>query len=103
MPEIGIPDGIPDISAVTPHRPLDATTVGRADIGTLNMSQSSLSQVIVLMSKSIVREAFEASVTKLAPAVKFQMIHESIVPNASSTPIGTFPDVSNHSAFDPEK
>ena len=55
------------------------------------------------MSKSIVRLAFDGSVTCAAPPVRFQMIHESTVPNATSAVMSTDPDRMIHSSFVAEK
>ena len=52
--------------------------------GTRRISSSSSSQSPVRMLKSSVREAFDGSVTCVRLCEKFQVIHVSIVPNASS-------------------
>ena len=61
-PEIGMPPGHPASSDVSPNRPLDGKTVGRADIGTPNRPHMSADHNSVRMSKSIVRLAFVGSV-----------------------------------------
>ena len=94
---------MPEDAVVTPARPLDATTVGNACMGTPNSWQSSELHCKVVISNNMVRLAFDASVTNEAPCVRFQMIQESMVPSASCGVLGTLPCCSNHSIFDPEK
>ncbi len=69
--------------------PLDGRTSGSIERGTEKRSSSSSDQSSAPMSKSIVRLAFDASVTCAAPPVRFQMIHESTVPNATSAVMST--------------
>ena len=52
------------------------------DFGTSNSFSSSSSQSPVRMLKSIVRDAFEASVMCVCPFVRFQINQESTVPKA---------------------
>ena len=61
-PEIGMPAGQPDASAVSPNRPLDGSTEGSADIGTPNRSHSSADHCSDRMSNSIVLLALVGSV-----------------------------------------
>ena len=103
IPEIGIPFGTPGTSVVTPNRPLDGRTVGRTDMGTPSSSHISALHCNVLMSNSMVRLAFEGSVTKAAPAVNFHTSHESIVPMHKCSIGGTFVCCNSHAAFVPEK
>ena len=98
-----MPAGMPDVAAVAPTRPLDATTVGSACIGTPNRAHNSELHCMEVMSNNMVRLAFDASVTNEAPCVRFQMIQESMVPSASCGVMGTLPCCSNHSIFEPEK
>ena len=100
---MGIPFGTPGTSVVTPKRPLEGCTVGRTDIGTPSSSHISELHCKVLISNSIVRLAFEGSVTNAAPAVSFQTSHVSIVPIHKSSRGGSAVCCSNHAAFVPEK
>src|SRR5207302_1890214 len=59
-------------------------TSGNIERGTPKIFSNSSSQSPVLISKSIVREALLTSVTCTVPPVRFQMSHESTVPNANS-------------------
>src|SRR4051812_38343448 len=103
MPEIGMPGGSPERSAVTPNRPLDGRTSGRHEAGTPNKVHRSVDQASRPMSKSMVRLAFEGSVACTSPPVRFQSNHESTVPNARFGPTSTPPSVSSHSNFEAEK
>ncbi len=105
MPLTGIPAPMAPATegAVTPTRPADGRTSARAPIGTPNRPQSSADQVSCPMSKSIVRLAFEASVTKAVPPVSFHTTHESTVPSARSGPRDTPPERSIHSILVAEK
>ena len=91
MPLIGIPSGTPQRCDVTPTRPAEATTSGNAARGTPSSSHSSSSHARDRMSSSIVRLALLTSVTWTSPPVRFQMIHESIVPIARASVTGTPP------------
>jgi hypothetical protein len=88
---------------VTPKRPDEGRTSGKHAIGTPNSAQSSLDHANVLMSKSIVRLAFDGSVTCTAPAVRFQRSHASMVPTARSSSAGTPPSFRSHSILEAEK
>ncbi len=90
-------------SDVTPKRPLDGRTSGRADIGTWSRSHSSGSQRRSTMSNSIVRLAFVGSVANTSPPVRFHNSQVSIVPRARSSDTPTAPSVSSHSNFVPLK
>ena len=98
-----MPSAQPDDADVVPNRPLDGSTAGSAAIGMPNRSQSSDDQCSARMSNSIVLLALVASVACTAPAVRFQISHESIVPSASSSSTGISRLVNNHSNFDAEK
>ena len=103
MPLTAIPARTPHRSEVTPTRPLDATTAGRASRGTCSRSHSSSSHASRRMSKSIVRLALVASVAWTSPPVRFQITQLSTVPRARSSPTGTPPSRSIHSHFVPLK
>ncbi len=106
IPETGIPAGTPRPAAVTPNRPLDGRTSGRADAGTPKRSRSSSDHAIVRMSKSIVRLALDGSVASTPPSgppVRFHSSHASMVPSARSGLSSTPPSVSSHSALVAEK
>ena len=63
----------------------------------------SLLHFIAPMSKSIVRLAFDASVAKSAPAVRFHTNHASMVPMARCSSGGISLFWISHAAFVPEK
>ena len=93
MPDTGMPAGAPLPSTVTPTRPLDGRTSGRAPTGTPSRAASSSLHARRPMSKSIVRLAFDGSVACTAPPVSCQRTHASMVPRARSGPAGTPPSV----------
>ena len=70
--------------SVVPYTALVGTTSGSIERGMSNRSSSSSSQSRVWMSKSIVREAFEASVMWSRPPESRHASHESTVPKQSS-------------------
>src|SRR4051812_20910857 len=81
---------------VLAQTPDDSTIAGKIDCGILNNSSISGSHVRVSRFRSRVLDAFVGSVTCDSPRVRFQINHESIVPNAnfpefaSSRTAGTF-------------
>lgn len=87
---------------VTPNRPDDGRTSGRADIGRLNREHISSLHRMFWMSNKRVRLALVVSVM-CTPPVSFQTSHESMVPNAKCSSLSTLPSVSSHSNFEPEK
>ena len=106
MPAIGISRPKTD-GAHMPTTPEDGTTFGSASRGTPSTSSIFSSQSSFWMSKSIVRDAFETSVTKLLPSVSEKISHASTVPRrsrpcrASSRARGTLSRI--HFIFVPEK
>ena len=84
-------------------RPLEATMVGNASIGTFSSAHSSGSHVRVRMSHSIVRLALLTSVANTSPPVSFQISQASMVPIARSSSIGILRFANSHSIFVPEK
>ena len=77
----------PTPSAVTPKRPLDGRTSGRAAAGTPKRSSSSSDHASERMSNSIVRLALEGSVANTPPSgppVRFHSTQASTVPSARS-------------------
>ena len=64
--------------------PDEGTTFGNMERGTESSSSSSSSQSPVWILNIRVRLALEGSVAWTAPLVKFQMSHESTVPNSRS-------------------
>ncbi len=68
---------------VWPYTSLDEHTSGIIERGMSNIASSSSFQSRVSMSSSIVREAFETSVTCLSPRVSCHTSHVSTVPNLS--------------------
>ena len=80
-----ITTGSPSTSgAIMPNAPEEASTSGRIARGTLSISSSSSSQSPLWMSKSMVREALDGSVTCNRLCEKFHASHVSTVPKASS-------------------
>ena len=67
-----------------PMIPDEGTTFGSMERGTESSSSSSSSQSPVWILNIRVRLALEGSVAWTAPLVKFQMSHESTVPNSRS-------------------
>jgi hypothetical protein len=90
------------LAVVTPNRPDDGRTSGRADIGRLNREHISSLHRMFWMSNKRVRLALVVSVM-CTPPVSFQTSHESMVPNAKCSSLSTLPSVSSHSNFEPEK
>jgi hypothetical protein len=103
IPATGMPSGTPQRSDVSPNLPLEADTLGSAASGTPRSAHSSSLHRSSVMSKSIVREAFDGSVACTSPPVRFHRIHASIVPSASWSVAGTPPAVNSHSNLVPEK
>ena len=106
MPDTGMPAATPVPSAVTPNRPLEGRTSGRALAGTPNRSSSSSDHANERMSNSIVRLALDGSVANTPPStppVRFHSTHASMVPTARSGVTATPPSPSNHSTLVAEK
>src|SRR5436190_13354970 len=103
-PAIGIPARSP---VVSPTTSLDPFTDGNTAAGTFSAFSSASSQFKLPMLNSIVRDAFDASVTCAFPPVNFQISHESTVPNASSPASARsrapFTLSNNHCTLVPEK
>ena len=62
--------------------PLEGMTVGRMDSGRFSQERISLSHAMSWMFRSMVRDAWETSVTWDFPPERFQMIQESMQPIA---------------------
>lgn len=69
---------------ISPKLPDEGRTSGSMDEGTPNSWHSHGSHVPVWMLKSMVRLALVGSVAWTSPWVRFQISHESTVPNANS-------------------
>ena len=85
----------------TPISPPVGPTSGSIDGGTSKSAQSSASHAPVRMSKSCVRDAFDASVAWRRPAVRFHRTQLSTVPAIAPAGRRTFSRIQR--SFDAEK